>query len=346
MLTDTQGKLVYVNPAWTRTYGYTAEEAIGDSPRLLRSRHQDEEFYRAMWAEITNPGIRRWSGELINRNKDGREIPVHLTITPYCGDGGEILGYMGIAINLTEKKQLLAQIMHQDRLASVGMLASGLAHEIGTPLGVIRGRAEYIAMMSDDSAVKSGLDIIISQIDRISKLIYSLLNVARHERSESVHAVTIEHEIQPIVALISQKLKHIGAELVIDVPKDALVYAEADRLQQVLLNLAVNAVHAMETAFKAGRKYGHRLSIVAHDQGDRWEVTLSDTGCGISAENMKHLFKPFFTTKDVGTGTGLGLAITYQIVHSWGGVIDVTSEADQGTEFKVSLRKVLPAPGL
>ncbi len=339
MLTDSVGKLIYVNGAWQDIYGYSSAEVVGNTPRLLRSRHQDQAFYDAMWDEIRNPHKGRWSGELINKTKCGKEVPVHLTITAYTDEGGQIAGYMGIALNLTEKKQMLAQILHQDRLASVGMLASGLAHEVGTPLGVIRGRAEYIAMTSTDDTVKKGLTIITEQIDRISKLIYSLLNVARYERSEAVRSVRLEGVIQEVAALLSQKLRYANAELSINIAPLIVVMAEADRLQQVVLNLAVNAVHAIESAVSAGRNGPHKLTIESHDLGNEVELAIVDTGCGISEENMKHLFKPFFTTKDIGVGTGLGLAIAYQIVLSWNGEIKVESTEGVGTTFRLIFKK-------
>jgi PAS domain S-box-containing protein len=145
MVTDKKGILRYVNPAWALTYGFDRDEVIGKNPRVLRSHLQDDAFYKAMWAQILDPSIGFWRGEVTNKAKDGRLVPVLLTITPYRKADGEIVGYMGIAVDLTDHKRLETQVLRQDRLASIGMLASGLAHEIGNPLGVIRGRAELLA---------------------------------------------------------------------------------------------------------------------------------------------------------------------------------------------------------
>ena len=114
MLTDRSGRLTYVNPAWVLTYGYSKEEAIGSTPRLLRSSGQSDAFYRAMWGEILNPEIGFWRGEVLNRAKDGHLVPVLLTITPYRESSGAIAGYMGIAVDLSDQKKMEHQILHQD----------------------------------------------------------------------------------------------------------------------------------------------------------------------------------------------------------------------------------------
>ena len=343
MLTDTRGKLVYVNQAWQQIYGYTWDEAIGESPRLLRSQHQSSEFYQQMWKSIVDPSRGFWRGELVNQAKDGREIAVLLTITPYREHSlrnAPIMGYMGIAVDLTEKKKLEAQLIHQDRLASVGLLASGLAHEVGTPLGVIRGRAEYLSMSAKgDPAMQSGLEIIISQIDRISKLIYSLLNIARTSRSESTHIVSVSAVFKEVMALITQPLQKNTIELKDAISPETLVIAEYDKLEQVLLNLTINAIHAIESAIANGRSSGHFIRVATQEMGNKVIITVQDTGCGIPKENTHKLFTPFFTTKEVGTGTGLGLAICYQMIQSWGGQIEFESERNIGTLFRITLPK-------
>ncbi len=339
MISDASGRLQYVNPAWQRIYGYSWSEAIGQTPRLLRSRHQGDDFYQTLWAEILDPAKGFWKGELVNRAKDGREVPVLLTITPYRRDGdGTVAGYMGIAIDQTRKKELEAEVIQQDRLASIGFLASGLAHEIGNPLGVIRGRAEYLAMRSEISqTVRDNLGVIVAQIDRISKLIYSLLHLARAERAGTPHPVGLQKVCQDVVNLMTHPFRQEGVALELLVPESARALVEADRLGQVLLNLVVNALHAIQSAKAGGRAGPHSVRIEARERDRGWELSVSDTGTGIDEEAMKNLFKPFFTTKEVGKGTGLGLSISQRIVSSWGGHIQVESRWGQGTRFRVYL---------
>ncbi|MDZ4082795.1 MAG: PAS domain S-box protein, partial [Bdellovibrionales bacterium] len=256
MISDRTGHLQYVNPAWCATYGYTKAEAIGATPRLLRSLHQSDEFYRDMWRQILDPTIGVWKGEVVNRAKDGRFVPVFLTITPYK-NGHENVGYMAIAVDLTERRSMERQILRQDRLASVGMLASSLAHEIGNPLGVIRGRAE-ILMNTLKSGINSttnlesaaqGLETIIGQIDRISRLIESLLKISRVPQEIRLTHVRLAPIIHEVEILMSENIRRNGIKLenrIAEGEHDLGVLADGQHLQQILLNLLINGVHAIE----------------------------------------------------------------------------------------------------
>ncbi len=234
-----------------------------------------------------------------------------------------------------------AQILVQDRMASVGLLASSLAHEIGTPLGVIRGRAEYLEMkLRKDPDIKKNADVIIAQIDRVSKLIRSLLNLARGDGTKRVETISFNEVLNEVLELMGHEFRKHEIDLRNELPtgNQILVKAESGPLHQVLLNLLVNSVHAIDTARKGG-KNRHFITISVRDAGTSWLVSLLDSGCGISEANMKNLFKPFFTTKDIGSGTGLGLATSYRIVESWGGTIEAKSKEGQGAEFLLTLPK-------
>jgi two-component system NtrC family sensor kinase len=233
-----------------------------------------------------------------------------------------------------------AQILMQERLASVGMLASSLAHEIGTPLGVIRGRAEYLSMqLKAEPLVQKNADIIISQIDRVSKLIRSLLNLARGERAVHSDQVPFAEVAAEVLELMGHEFRKHGIEIRNELPVDIriLVSGKSEPLHQVLLNLLINSVHAIESAKRQGRLTGHFIRIGARLQGDIWEISVFDSGCGISMENLKKLFRPFFTTKDIGVGTGLGLATSFRILESWGGSIRAESVAHEGATFTILL---------
>jgi signal transduction histidine kinase len=235
-----------------------------------------------------------------------------------------------------------AQILMQERLASVGMLASSLAHEIGTPLGVIRGRAEYLSMqLKDEPSVQKNADVIIAQIDRVSKLIRSLLNLARGEKAKLAGEVSFREIADEVLELMGHEFRRQEIEIRNDLPKDMIIMVagQSEPLHQVLLNLLVNSVHAIETAREGGRKSGHLIRLSGERCGDRWEIAVTDSGCGISKENLNKLFRPFFTTKDIGRGTGLGLATTFRILESWGGSIRAESQDGQGSTFKM----ILPA---
>lgn len=339
MITNRKGILIYVNPAWQRIYEYSFEEAIGDTPRLLRSKYQDETFYKNMWKQILDPKIGFWRGDLVNQSKSGREVPVILTITPVKKDGGAV-AYMGIALDMTEKKVLEAQLFQQDRLASIGLLASGVAHEIGTPLGIVRGRAELLKeQLLKTPALASGLDTIIQQIDRVTGLINNLLSLSRdHHRSEGT--ANVKKVLDEAISLVGQKFRDYGIEFTSEVTEGHTARISHNKLEQVIINLLMNAVHAIGVAYKNGRNDRHKISISVVDKNDKLKLFFEDTGCGIAAGNLHNIFRPFFTTKDVGEGTGLGLSVSYQIVTEAGGRLAVSSSAvDRGTIFLLELLK-------
>lgn len=242
------------------------------------------------------------------------------------------------------RQQMEAQILVQDRMASIGLLASSLAHEIGTPLGVMRGRAELLAeqVRGDETATKS-VDVIVAQIDRVSKLIRSLLNLARGEAHGAEGTVSLARVTREVADLVMHEFKGRQAELLTEVPEDATVSSGAEQLHQVILNMLVNSLHAIDTARDRGqqRPFFVRLTATpsANSATPAWDLRIEDNGCGISSENLRNLFRPFFTTKEIGVGTGLGLANSYRIIEAAGGSISVDSTEGKGTTFTLRLPK-------
>lgn len=364
-ITDRIGKIIHVNDKFCEISQYSREELIGQNHRIVNSAYHGQEFFRHMWRTISSGAV--WEGEIRNRAKDGTIYWVNTTIVPFADSSGKPYEYISIRYEITQRKlaeeQLRkfadelerknteladsvkkvldreAQIVMQDRLASVGLMASSLAHEIGTPLGVIRGRAEYLEMKLKENpeAVKTAA-VIISQIDRVSKLIRSLLNLARGESRHAVEPVKPRWILQELAELLAHDLRKTPIDLQLEIAEDLQVKAEAGPLHQVLLNLLVNAIHAIQSAGPRAEP-GHFIRVSALDLGENWLIQLQDSGTGISLENQKKLFQPFFTTKDIGKGTGLGLATSYRIVQSWGGRIEVWSEPGAGAKFSLLLPK-------
>ena len=334
MITDSKGRLVYVNPMWCQVYGYTNEEAFGQTPSLLHSGHQNRTFYDDMWARIRTPEIGYWRGELVNKTRQGKLVNVLLTITPVRMAKGEIEGYMGMAIDITEKKSLEARVQQQDRLSSIGLLASGLAHEIGTPMGVVRGRAEFMRMqLENNPSVESGLTVIIQQIDRITGLIQSLLNLSRKNDDFLPQPFALKPLFSELAALMNTKLKQLNICFETEFISDCAVKGDPQRLQQVFINLFINALHAIEAAVEQGRTKDHKILVHCEVCQGEVVVQFSDTGCGIAPENIGKLYQPFFTTKEVGKGTGLGLAMVAKIISDLRGTIQVESRVGKGTIF-------------
>lgn len=276
--------------------------------------------------------------------RDGTRVDLEVRGKPYWHEGREVR--LSAIRDLTARRQMEAQILMQDRLASVGLLASSLAHEIGTPLGVIRGRAEYLGLQTQGNPrIKKNVDVIISQIDRVSHLIQSLLNLARGDRIRKGRMIHLNDAVTEVLDLMAHELRKHSIQVRNEIHGDlpVAVAAEASPLHQVLLNLLVNSVHAIETAVRQGRPGGHFIRISAQDSGARiLSLLIEDSGCGISRQNLKNLFKPFFTTKEIGVGTGLGLATSYRIIENWGGTIQVRSEEGVGTVFQINLPKWHP----
>lgn len=339
MLSDIEGKLIYVNPAWSKVYGYTREEALGKTPGLLHSGFQNEEFYQEMWRQIKDPQKGFWKGELINRAKDGNYVPVYLTITPYRGNEGKIEGYMGIAVDMRAQKDLEAKVLHQDRLASIGLVASGLAHEIGSPLSVIRGRAELLlSIFGDNAELGKNLQIITQQIDRISYFIQSLLNIGRPTVESHLKAIDLRIIVSDLRTLLDHAFRQDNIDFLVSSQLDDLALGEEKKVQQILLNLITNALHAVKSAKLRGRADDHKVEVRLHRHGEDAVVSIIDTGVGILPHQMKKLFQPFYTTKDVGEGTGLGLPIALQIAQSFGGNISVESTPGKETKFELRLK--------
>lgn len=344
MISNKNGILIYVNPAWSKIYGYSFDEAVGRSPKLLHSGFQPPEFYSEMWSRIRNQKIGYFKGELTNRAKSGKYVPVLLTITAFRTDDGLVDGYMGIALDMTEKRELEARIAHQDRLASVGMLASGLAHEIGTPMGVIRGRAEFLMMQSKDVLLSKSLEVIITQIDRISKLIRSLLRVSRSFNDVKVESYEVREVVEEVISLLGQNIRESSIDVRICIPDQLKARFDFNRLEQILINLIMNAHHAIIEGRDRGKQGPHFVNISAMEEQSlvdplvrKVKLIIEDSGCGIPVENIKKLFKPFFTTKEIGKGTGLGLAITAQLATEMKAEVQVESNLGEGAKFAIIL---------
>ncbi|MBE7561098.1 hypothetical protein HS125_19975 [bacterium] len=216
-----------------------------------------------------------------------------------------------------------------EKMAAVGQLATGLAHEIGTPLNVISGNAEYLLMdLPPDSPMVEELSVIVRETKRVSMLMSQLLKFAR-PAPPSMDLVDLSALISEVLSLLMQEMAKNHVELVTQMETLPPILGDANQLKQVLVNMILNAIHAMPG--------GGRLEISARAARDALVLSISDTGHGIAPEHLPRIFDPFFTTKDVGKGTGLGLSVCYRIVNEHKGRIEVDSRVGEGTTFKVVL---------
>jgi len=235
-----------------------------------------------------------------------------------------------------ERLALERQLRHSERLASVGRLAAGIAHEMGAPLNVIDARAEQL-LAHPDTALKTrqrNLTIIRVQVERITRIVRQLLNLASPYKLHR-ECIDLAHLIDETLEQIEANATDAGVGIEVTAEAQVLVEADKDLLRQVILNICLNGIQAMPT--------GGRLRIECVRNGGEKDgrhfaaMRITDTGCGIMPEQLAHIFEPFYTTKDVGHGTGLGLTVSCRIIEEHGGRIEVDNNPDGGTIFTVYL---------
>jgi two-component system sensor histidine kinase HydH len=264
---------------------------------------------------------------------DGKIVPLEIGASLLEDEDKTSLGYVILFKDLTEVRSLRREIERSQRLASVGRLAAGVAHEIRNPLSSIKGFATYFKERYPDNAQdQQTATIMIQEVDRLNRAVSQLLEFAR--------PVNIKAQPTDLNALIADSIKLIenqaGAKGIavktrnsIQVPE---IMVDPDRLNQVLLNIYLNAIEAMADGGEL------KIELSSESEANGIDITIADTGCGISAEDLSKIFDPYYTTKS--SGTGLGLAIAHNIIEAIGGQILVESQPGRGTIFKI----ILPSP--
>jgi signal transduction histidine kinase len=275
--------------------------------------------------------------EVMGQRQDGTIFPMDLAVgETYIG---ERRLFTGMVRDITERKRAAQEMQRADRLALVGQLASGLAHEIGTPLNVISGNAELLRMdLQQQHQDTEILDAIVRQTDRITGLIQQLLTFARVQ-SNSMGPFSLREPLSHAMRLLEPHFRREGIIIILDIPDPfPLLWGAVDQVEQVFLNVLVNAWHAMPN--------GGTVAITARRLGsERVQVAFRDTGIGMTAEVMAHAFDPFYSTKG-DKGTGLGLAICKQIIDNHRGEMNIASASDVGTTVTISFLQSQAAPGI
>lgn len=333
---DDRGIIESVNAAVTMMFGYAPDELIGRNVSLLmpepyRTEHDD---YLRTYLETGNPRIIGIGREVPCQRKNGTTFTGDLAVSQV--QLSERVLFTGVMRDLTERKRVEQQLQEAkervraaEELASVGTLVAGLAHEIGTPMGVIQGHAKMLERHITDDRARWRLTTIQEQIGRISRIIQSLLNMARPKASERL-PVALEPLLETTLSFLSEKFARRQIEVVRDFEPVGSVLGDFERLQQLLLNLFLNAVDAMPEGGEL------RIRLVP-DEHAGLRLTVSDTGCGIPQENLTQIFEPFYTSKEAGTGNGLGLMVASRIVNDHGGSMEVESSVGEGTEFLIHI---------
>ncbi len=327
-LTDAEGVMLDVNPAYERIYGYSRAECIGRRPNLVRSRATPKEVYELMWQALLDPTKGYWSGELLNRDRMGRERPVVLTITAIRNERGAVTHYLGIAIDLTEQRSWELRAAHADKLASVGQLAAGVAHEINTPLANVMLLTESLRRRSQDPWVLERLDTVTEQVDVAGRIVRGLLDFSRREEPHTTELDLVEVARQTVEFLKGKQSANVEIEEAY--PSEPVpVLGDRGQLVQVLTNILNNAYDAIAGV--------GTIRVAVRRRGDRTEIEIVDSGPGIDPAVLPNIFEPFFTTKGEGRGTGLGLAICHGIILSHHGSITARNVPGAGAGFLVTL---------
>jgi PAS domain S-box-containing protein len=319
--------MVYVNPAFEKVTGYSNTELIGKNPNILSSSKHSKEFWSGVWKYIVSGKV--WVGRIENRRKDGSPFFTELVISPIADSHGKIVGYLGAHRDITEQIILEQQLVRSQRMESIGTLAAGIAHEVGNPLTAISSLVQVIQRTSTDEFAKEKLELINSQVNRITRIIRELVDFSRPS-ARVVKPTNINRIVKEALNIVQygKKVKNIAFELDLDeqLPEIAAV---PDQIVQVFINILMNAVDSL------GERRG-TITVQSRKNEHAVEVILHDTGKGIESSALEKIFEPFYTTKTTGQGTGLGLWVSYGIVKSFGGDVFVESIPEKGSTFTVS----------
>lgn len=317
-------KKFFANPAAYKILGNPSKEglnleALAEIERIIHTGSRIQE---------NHPAIFRLE-KLITFGERARTLEI--TVSHFSDQPSDTLGAIVWVQDLTDLRSLESQLRQREKLAAVGQLAAGIAHEIRNPLASMSGSIELLAsqIKTETSEDKKLMNIVVREIDRLNRLISEFLDFVKPDQ-RLIDRINLNAFVQECLELVklNPKLRVQGLEFESS-NQDIFIMANKDKLKQAILNLTINALQATELAPE--QKVQVRLQI----QNARAVIFIKDNGSGIKPENLDRIFEPFFTTKS--KGTGLGLAVTHKIIEAHGGHISVVSEPDKGCEFKIDL---------
>jgi PAS domain S-box-containing protein len=340
------GRISLVNAAAERMFGYPRAELLGQPLEILLPDRIREAHVTHRADYFAEPRVRPMGIglDLSGRHKDATEFPVEISLSHVAApDGGAAIAFI---TDITERKRLEVQLQHQrevlyqnEKLAALGTMAAGIAHEMNNPLGIMTTRIELMLMDAKDhqlpGQVLEDLEVLHRASQRVARIAASLRSFARHTPSDRV-ALDLNAVVEESVQLLQKPMAADNVEIVASLDRTLPpILGDANTLHQVLMNLLTNAREAMPHGGEI------RLETGPATRPGWVRLLVADTGTGISAEEVSKIFDPFFTTKS--TGTGLGLSVTYGIIQEHGGTVDVQSQLGAGTTFIISLPTIQPA---
>jgi PAS domain S-box-containing protein len=338
-------RIVFVNPAFSRMTGYTAEEAIGKTPRILQGPRTDRAVIRRLRRNLEKGEA--FEGEAIQYRKDGTEYHQEWQVTPLLNADGKTTHYVAIQRDITEQRKLEMQLRQAQKMEAFGQLAGGVAHDFNNILAVIQMQA---GLLKTEPEISPEQIEIAGEIEKAAQrganLTRQLLLFSRQQMMQARN-LNLHDSITGMAKMLQRTLGELFL-LQFNFSKDDLrLHADPGMIDQILLNLVVNARDAMP---KGGRIV-IETSTVEFDEISAQQtskaragafvcLSVTDTGCGIPPEILPQIFEPFFTTKEIGKGTGLGLATVFGIVQQHKGWINVYSEVGRGTTFRIYLPRL------
>ncbi|GHH98383.1 PAS domain S-box protein [Neobacillus kokaensis] len=324
-LTDEKGRITSVNEKFCEISKYSEEELLGEDHRILNSGYHPKEFFKELWRTIGQGEV--WYGEIRNRAKDGSLYWVDTTIVPFLNSKGKPYQYLSIRTDITERKKTEEVLHRQDKLAAVGQLAAGVAHEIRNPLTSMKGYAEFLQLDEKDPERIEFLNIILDEIERVNTIVEDFMVLAKPKMVE-LEEKNLIPVIKNVVSLLEFEARKKNVRLQFDC-SDEIIQIECDenRLKQVFLNFIKNGIEAMPN--------GGDLHVKTMIYENNVQISIQDSGVGIPKEKLNKLGEPFFTTKK--HGNGLGLMMSFKIIENHHGKVFVESELNKGTTFNILL---------
>lgn len=332
-VTDINGNIVYVNQAYLQASGFSKEEVMGKNPNIFGSGKHSKKFWKNMWDTVNSGKV--WVDEVENRKKNGDPFHTQLMISPITDYNNKIIGFFGIHRDLSEKKFLEKQLVHTQKMESIGTLAAGIAHEVGNPLASISSLVQVMLRSENDASLREKLELIKDQVSRISKIIRNLVDFSRPSTYELKLTDVNELLYKSLnIVKVGKKAKDIEFKTDLNL-KLPLVPLIPDQIEQVFLNILLNAVDAINE--KEIKKNENIISLGSNIDDNHLTIKISDTGKGMTNKEIDKIFEPFYTTKKEGKGTGLGMWISYGIIKSFEGEIIVESKPGEGSTFLIKL---------
>jgi two-component system, cell cycle sensor histidine kinase and response regulator CckA len=344
IISDSTGLIQYVNPAFEYTTGYSKKEIIGENVRVLKSSNRDKYFYEDMWDSLSKGKI--WRGQLTNQKKNGELFEVEATISPVFNSKGKTISYVSVQRDITPRIKLEKQLRQSQKMEAIGTLAGGIAHDFNNLLTAILGYTELsIHLKLENEKLEIYLNEILKGGKRAKELIQQILSFSRQAEGKR-KIVQLNPIIKEAMQLLRASIPSI-IEIITDIGSDSgHVNVDPVQVHQIVMNLCTNSFHAM-------RKNGGVLTVSLHNikldhqmllnsslelpGGEYVKLIISDTGCGISQDDLEHIFEPFFSTKPVNEGSGMGLAVVHGIIKSYEGDVKVSSKPGTGAVFEIFL---------